>query len=183
MDWSGIITSVLASSVIASAISVILTWWKTAHEDKKRQLSEAKYLAIQIVVILEKYASDCIHRRWSDEAALEMGETSLINELPKLSRYPQEAPHWVSLNKHKPKLAERSLLFVNSIASAEAGAQFESRWEGNYVAIFDEIVVTGMEAVALAKDLRREYEMGVPSIPHVEKLEQKYRKIQTRLRE
>jgi hypothetical protein len=177
MHWDVILTSVLTSGLVV----VALNWLRDAYENKRRQNSEASYLAIQLVVILEKYAAECIVRAWSIDEIISAGQWDNIKcELPKLTTYPQDTSLWKSLYILAASPAERALLLPNKIASSEDISDFEATFEGNKAAIADDVVVTGMEALTLAKELRKKFSMDDASIKHAKTLERKYLEIQTR---
>ena len=179
LNW----TSVLKLAATTGVFTTILTlgggwlhdWWR----DKSRNKTEAKYLALRLAVILEKFVSGCVYRVWHDNADMKEGR-ELDYNLPTLESYPPDSPDWKSFHAGNQKLAGQVLSFPNEITSAELACEFTGMREGNQFASADETIVAGVKAWRLAQALRKNYGLDAVTITHVDSLETEYKKLQER---
>lgn len=180
MDIKTILTLAFTTGVATAILNQVIAWLRDHRHEQRAEKSDARYLAVRLVVTLEKYSADCIVQDWYIDTMLSEGQTELTCELPKLAAYPEDSSLWKSLHVRAPTLAERALLLPNKIAFAETSSEYSKNCEGYTTAIAEDVVVTGAEALILAREIRNEFGMDDTPLPNSKPLEQAYRKIQSR---
>jgi hypothetical protein len=173
LTWTSVLPLAATTGIITTALNQVVVLSREFWTNKRREKSEASYLAMRLAVILEEFVVKCVYRAWHDDADIAEGARELAYDLPTLSSYPQESD-WRSLD---PTLAGRVLSFPNEITSAEMSCQFQGTREGNQVASGEETVFAGVNALRLAQALRKKYHLDAVVIAHVDLLEARHAKI------
>lgn len=160
MEFSTILTTALSTGLATAILNQGIGWWRDSRKDHAVTEREARYLAIRLAVLLERFALDCA----DSVAAFEMhsefdgyaGRAS--GTIPKLPEFPDG--DWRALNAN---LLGRCLSLQNEIKLSDGHIGF---WEdvGYRECIPSECAQQtgkcGYRAWELARDLRGVYELG-----------------------
>jgi hypothetical protein len=157
MDWKTILPLVVGTGLLSSLATAILTltwgWWTKRSENKRN----AAYLAIRLVVILERFAIDSnaliTDQTLYDQSGGEYGANA--HTLPDLETFPEEQS-WITL---QPTLLARVLTFPNELRLSNLAV---ASWTGSEDVIqeaLNQCGKLGYRAWALAHDLRTQYRL------------------------
>ncbi len=158
-DWTGFLKAVLGASVGTSIVQGFLAW----RRDRNEQLAQAGHLAQRLAVILEKYGRSCCEFIERNESAPNLpGEQfpawhTTLPSVPQL--LPDDLEGWRSLDRalgakiHAlPGHIEERQNSINSTA--------ENWIEDLEEELSKRAAESGLEALNLAKALRRRYSIG-----------------------
>ncbi|MBW6397046.1 DUF4320 family protein [Roseomonas sp. HJA6] len=110
------IAKLVGSGLIAATITQILAWVREVRRDRAMSERDARYLALRVAIVLERFAIDCADSLY----ALDMHEASsgaagtLPLRLPELGDYPTDAD-WKAVSG---ALAHRALTLRNELLVA-----------------------------------------------------------------
>jgi hypothetical protein len=176
LSWWSVIQLALTTGITTTLLTVGVNSWR----ERSNTNTEAAYLALRIVVILEQFVRDCVYRMLSDKIEVERSQGTHYL-LPDLADYPPDAHECKSFYTRSLKLAGQVLSFPADIKSAENLSGFQSHYEGNPFGLVDEVIIAGFKAWKIAKSIRDKYGLGVNPIPHVGSLEVAHVKLEERL--
>lgn len=144
--------------IFGVAVGAFITQGSTWIRETRIQKLAAKYLAMRLAVTLEEFAIDCgflINKNSRAETGDD--DEGPCGNLPTLGEYPTDAA-WNAL---EPGLANRALSFRNDLAVS--GETIEFRWDMENAiqseACNDEAAKRGIQALNLAVDLRKKYDL------------------------
>jgi hypothetical protein len=154
-------------------------------KDWRSTKSDATYLAIRVVCVLDKFVEDCASTAIDDGEENEKGESIARVTAPDSPTYPSDV-NWKSINNtlmykllSLPASTERAANYVQNSAEdcfgPENGAWFEARTE-SYADL-------GLQAYALSRELRKQYKL--PAVQFlawdpISRMEDELRKIVSR---
>jgi hypothetical protein len=153
-------------------------------KDRRVKKSEAQYLAIRVVCVLDKFVEDCASTAIDHGDEDQDGETVPQVHAPAPPVYPTDV-NWKSVNNSLmyrllslPALIERGANLVQGASEhafpPDNGEFFEARTE-SYATL-------GLQAFALAKELRDTYGIGPPQFLEwdpISHMEEELRKLAT----
>jgi hypothetical protein len=151
-------------------------------KDRRVKKSEAQYLAIRVVCVLDKFVEDCASTTIDDGEEDQDGETVPQVHAPAPPNYPTDV-NWKSIKNalmyrllSLPALTERGANLVQGATEHSFPPDnrqfFEARTE-SYATL-------GLQAFGLAKELRDAYEIGPPQFLEwdpVGRMEEELRKL------
>jgi hypothetical protein len=178
LNWTSVLKLAATTGVFTTVLTLGVGWLRDWWRERSRNRAEAKYLALRLAVILEKFVSGCVFRMWHDKADMKEGR-DLGYDLPPLESYPPDSPDWKSFHARNPKLASQVLSFPNEITSAELACEFTGMREGFPFASADETIVAGIKAWRLAQALRKNYGLDAVTL-NVYSLEEAHEKLEER---
>ncbi len=161
MELSTILAFAFSTGLATAVFNQLIGWWREARHERQTTTRDARYLAIRLAVILERFAIACAERV-ADQDMYRQSEGhagAQHGALPELPPYPDEAD-WKFL---APDLLARVLTLRNELPLSDAKIAF---WED----IDRECIPQeydqqagkcGYMAWALAADMRRHYRLGV----------------------
>jgi hypothetical protein len=85
LSWWSVIQLALTTGITTTLLTVGANSWR----ERSNTNTEAAYLAVRIVVILEQFVRNCIYRMWSDEIEVERSQDTHYL-LPDLAAYPPD---------------------------------------------------------------------------------------------
>jgi hypothetical protein len=160
MDTSTILATAFSTGLATAILNQAIGWWRDSRKDHVATAREARYLAIRLAVLLEKFSLDCadsiadyeLHTDFDGYAGKSRGT------IPDLPEYPEG--DWRVLSA---ELLGRCLSLRNELRLSDGHIGF---WEdvGYRECIPAECAQQtgkcGYRAWILAKDLRAEYQLG-----------------------
>ena len=156
-----ILFTALSTGLATAVFNQVIGWWRDSSNAKNQDRRTARYLAIRLAVILEKFTIDCAELVASndlfDQTQGHMGVSHRI--IPKLSSYPEE-DSWQLL---EPELLGRVLTLENQIKISLNALSF---WfDADIDALPQEIDLQcgklGYVSWNLAMELRKLYHLSV----------------------
>jgi len=157
--WADIIKLAFTTGLIAALFSQAIAWLRELHKDYNSTTREARYLALRLAVILERFSIDCasliadnqMYRDCDGYAGTQR------QKLPALTEFPKDAD-WKAL---APNLSSKVLSTENELmVSDEAIAVWEDIDRNSVGHAADQQAgKSGYRAWLLAVDLRCHYKL------------------------
>jgi hypothetical protein len=163
-EWWQVLTLFLSAGVSAGVFTAIvnnlLAEWRDRRKEKRTSARDAVYLAMQVAVIIERFAIECEDIINHNELHTEFqGHAGTVHwKLPPLGEYPTDAD-WKALD---PSLSSRALSLPNELRVSEGVIKFWSELEPRGQGILlntcnGQAGKCGYRAWQLAVDIRRRY--------------------------
>jgi hypothetical protein len=154
------IAKVLGTGVVAAALTHGVSWWRDSRKEKASNLRDARYLALRLAVILERFAIDCseVVGLVDTYAASKGSAGSQTTKLPEIGEFPSDSD-WKTID---PKLAARALEFVNELLMAQQKLNFSwhvSDEDQITEECADDAALLGLRAWDLAHQLRQRHDL------------------------
>ncbi len=163
-EWLDIPKFAVPTGLVVAVMNFGLTWFKDQHNDKTTAERDAKYLALRLAVIFEKFAIECAGAITCDSLYDEFGgHAGCPNTgIPTLLDYPADAD-WKALDA---ALSAKALSFWNDILQGKQSIGFMWDYDPGSVSLEcnEQCGKCGSRAWALASELRRRYRL--PSFDH-----------------
>lgn len=155
--WAQVIAILLGNGLV----TYMLTWRREARRDAASKDRDARYIALRITAILERFAYECADLISTNDGANPYDEQSPggTTKLPSLREYPSDAD-WKALD---PSLASRALSLPTEIEVSRGYISFWWDGPGDQDAMLcetsEQAGKCGFRAWSLALDLRRKYNL------------------------
>jgi hypothetical protein len=156
-EFSTIAVAALSTGLATAIFNQGISWWREHTLEMRATGKEARYLAIRLAVILERFALDCADgiagQKMYNRHGPEVGRAH--GALPDLAPYPDES-EWKSL---EPDFLARALTLRNELVLADRAIGFWADVEPECVpgTCDEECGKCGFFAWTLAANLRRHY--------------------------
>lgn len=156
LSWNAIIQIAGIGGIIAAIVNQVLRWWLDAFTERRKRSADTVYLAMRVVVILERFASACeSHLRERDILQDTVGIKG-TGQLPRLDEYPSD----VDWRYFRTNFAMWALALPARIESAQ-NACFRAELESdNFWHSEVEALRLGLDAWLLAGKIRSFYRLG-----------------------
>lgn len=160
MEFSTILVTALSTGFATAVLNQLFGWWRESRKEVNVAERDARYIAIRLAVILERFALDCAEAIAAQEMFdMHDGHAGKPHgKLPDLAPYPDEVD-WKTL---KPEFLARALTLRNELILSDASIEF---WED-----IDRTTVSGecdwqcgkcgYMAWTLAAEMRARYALG-----------------------
>ncbi|MGB5086083.1 MAG: hypothetical protein WBO09_16120 [Methylocystis silviterrae] len=160
MELSTILTLSFSTGFMTAVFTQAIGWVREARHEKLAAGRDARYLAIRLAVILERFAINCAENIVAQDMYRESGGHAGIRHstLPDLPPYPDEAD-WKAL---EPDFLARALTFRNELPLADKAIAFWEEIERDCIPqeCDQQCGKCGYIAWVLAGDMRRHYNLG-----------------------
>ena len=160
MELSTILTLAFSTGLLTAVFNQSIGWWREARHERLASARDARYLAIRLAVMLERFAIDCAEA----VAAQNMYNQSdghagvLHGTLPDLPPYPDEAD-WKTL---EPDFLARVPTLRNELPLSDKAIAFWEEIDRECIPqeCNQQCGKCGYMAWVLAADMRRHYRLG-----------------------
>lgn len=160
MEWSTIFATALSTGLATALLNQGIGWWRETASQKSTLERDARYLAIRVAVILERFAIDCADAiADQDLFSSSSGHAGRRHAtIPKLAEYPSDAD-WKAL---RADLLASALTLRNEISLSDSKISFWEEIDRDCIPgeCKQQCGKCGYIAWLLAADLRSHYALG-----------------------
>lgn len=160
METSTILTLVFGTGLATAIFNQSIAWWRDARHERLATTRDARYLAIRLAVMLERFAIDCAEAVVAQDMYndSEGHAGALHGTLPDLPLFPDEAD-WKTL---APDFLARALTLRNELPLSDKAIAFWEDVDRTCIPRACDLQCgkCGYMAWVLAADLRHHYNLG-----------------------